>query len=1499
MNPYAITAKDKLRQSWEKQKSNIDLSLFIPLHIGLGLQSSHYASPTKFRKESMEDRGDPGDSKRETKAEISEPIKSVQASSGSLESQEAAVALREFLASEARCLLLLGDSGVGKSLLGHWLTQIMWENQKSQTMSHVAYIPIYIPLAAQSCIRRKSPGNFLTEFLTNLDLNPIQLDALKTKQPLLLFLDGYDEMPSHARGINLYRAAELSQWKVKVIFTCRTDAVRSDQLETVFAPYENKTHSLQPQGLVKRYLLRLNDQQITDYIEGFLQKQSTKNTHHKKTSQGLKQEKESMLATLKKIPGLFEIVRTPFALAMVVEVLPELLKKHQEAKNSIEQLYLTRLDIYRAFTQHHFLLQKQKLLNIGQIKDTWEIEKDFERFSQRLAIEMWRANLITVEYNPKSLNSTASTSEKDPWASFFAEKGYFENDKNKPLALVRSGCHLLYSGNHRAFWHKSLLEYFASQRIFHSSEVKASMVIGQELNVQLLNDEPTIIQFAAEEVQRSASFEKMLRDILEESKREPKVAIAAANAITILVAAGVSFSGENLQSIRIRGADLSYGLFDSANMQRADLRDVKVTNTWLRKANLTGTCLEGIKLGELPYIKDKTGVKVCSYSPDGRWFAVASGNDISIYETKTQQLNKRLVGHKNIVTSITWCPEGEWLASGSRDCTVRLWNREDPTKKAILQKWCDEKSEIYSVAWHPRKMRLAVGGDDKTVWVLNLNLEELSKVMVRNKLQGQDGAVSCVAWHPQKKNCLASGSLDGSVRIWNTSRKVASLPFSELRGHGGIVTSVAWHPSGKWLAVGGNGKSVRLWDTHDLDQLKVAYILRGHENIINSIAWHPTGEWLASGGNDKTTQVWNTRDLTQEPVFEVSWSHEGEVNSVAWQPGGEWLASGNSDAITRIRNIGEQTKVMTSQVSQNHTHQVSSVAWHPKGGWLASGSRDNTVLVWNMLYPVRIPVAQILRGHTNGVKQVVWHPEKALLASGGWDKTVRIWDMKQTPPIQQVSLDHKNDITSLAWCPENGWLTSGSIDGKVIMWDTNSMQPHEFMAHERGVRCLAWHPEGNWLATGSWDNTLAMWNMQAFPNAPEQVVKEDHKSDVTTLAWHPKGERVAAGTKEGAVFLWDTSILFINKMTLLRKFEYHKSGITSLVWHPHEAWLASGSGDCTVQIWNVDKKECLLTLSEHQTPVTSISWWQRGETSVLAVGSKDHSVRCWELKQSNNSLQAKLTWSSHRPRLSLKECKIAQATGVCDNLYTLFNQYGAIGKRRESKEGEQCPSDKILALRNNVREVDIKQGIKSVFGPTHLLHAASQWTVALARKCDEKKDSSLERGVVRGIAEWMGVLHENEHVFLVLESLECENDKAIGEKVYYHHLRRVELFRDPKNPKHAFISVTEMDFKEAQILESQCIYMVYGITPEKGKNLLENIGLDLGREIGYQAIRFIPQGCKKDNVPHNCLTWSLNQLMKIGVNIPHERGLAIPSSFLRESGDKTLEPTSGGKCLVM
>ncbi|KAF9995013.1 hypothetical protein BGZ80_007630, partial [Entomortierella chlamydospora] len=255
--------------------------------------------------------------------------------------------------------------------------------------------------------------------------------------------------------------------------------------------------------------------------------------------------------------------------------------------------------------------------------------------------------------------------------------------------LLREAIPLTRNGNQYRFIHKSLLEYGLSLAIFGpcerhedieatpsvprrgstssvlsfespSSHEKAGTaddksLLDSPLGKRNLVGERSILQFLTERVKQETVFKDQLHLVIEQSKTDKTARIAAANAITILVRAGVQFNGADLRNIKIPGADLSFGVFDSTQLEGADLRKTNLRNVWMRQANLRGAQMKGVQFGELPFLQENSIVRCSAYSPDGKTYAAGlDDGNISLYETSSWSRIQRLEGHRSKINSLSF-----------------------------------------------------------------------------------------------------------------------------------------------------------------------------------------------------------------------------------------------------------------------------------------------------------------------------------------------------------------------------------------------------------------------------------------------------------------------------------------------------------------------------------------------------------------------------------------------------------------------------------------------------------------------------------------------------------------------------------------------------------------------------------------------------------------------------------------------------------------------------
>jgi WD40 repeat protein len=575
-----------------------------------------------------------------------------------------------------------------------------------------------------------------------------------------------------------------------------------------------------------------------------------------------------------------------------------------------------------------------------------------------------------------------------------------------------------------------------------------------------------------------------------------------------------------------------------------------------------------------------------AFDPQGRWLASGSDDwtiwlwDLSDLDTEPHVLS----GHVGSINSVAFDPQGRWLASGSGDQTIWLWDLSDlDTEPRVLSGY---EGSINSVAFDSQGRWLASGGGDQTIWLWDLSdLDTEPRV-----LSGHEGSINSVAFDPQGR-WLASGSFF-EIRLWSLSD--LDTESRVLASHERGVNSVAFDPAGRWLA-SGSFQEIRLWDLFDLDA--EPHILAGHGSWVNSMAFDPAGHWLASGSADTTIRLWVLSDLDAEP--HVLTGHFGDVRAAAFDPGRRWLASGSGDRTIRLWDLSDW--YAEPRILAGHGEGVRAVAFDPGRRWLASGS-DWTIWLWELSNPDAEP--HILAGHNGSVMSVAFDPVGHRLASGSFQE-IRLWDLFDLDAEPRVLTGHDDWIYSVAFDPAGRWLASGSEDRTIWLWDLADLDanPRVLEEYGRGVSSVAFDPAGHWLASASSDTKVRLWDL-SDPDA-EPYILVGHEDWVLSVAFDPAGRWLASGSYS-EIRLWDISDLDAEPRVLAG----HEGGIRSLAFDPAGRWLASGSDDQTVWLWDMKNLSAgPSVLAGHEGSVYSVAFDPEGH--LIASGSIDGTVRLW------------------------------------------------------------------------------------------------------------------------------------------------------------------------------------------------------------------------------------------------------------------------------------------------
>ncbi|WP_242072395.1 AAA family ATPase [Microcoleus sp. FACHB-68] len=565
-----------------------------------------------------------------------------------------------------------------------------------------------------------------------------------------------------------------------------------------------------------------------------------------------------------------------------------------------------------------------------------------------------------------------------------------------------------------------------------------------------------------------------------------------------------------------------------------------------------------------------------SFSPDGQLLA-SGGNDhtVKLWSRDGRQISV-FSGHSDSVTRVSFSPDGQLVASASRDKTVKIW-KLDGTLVTTLNGHADR---VYSVNFSPDGQRVVTGSHDQTV-----KLWKPDGTLIAT-LAGHSGPVEWVCFSPDGQ-LIASASDDKTVKLW----KLDGTKVKTLTGHSDWVMAVSFSPQGNTLATAGRDTTVKLWKPDGT----LLNTLIGHKKAVYSLSFSLDGKLIATASDDQTVKLWQM-DGTLLKTLE---GHSGRVTGVSFSPDGELIATGSLDKTVKLWATYD-TKPATLK---GHSDRVTSVSFSPDGGLIATGSRDKTVKLWlrNTIGQLQNAPYKTLTGHNDRIINVTFSPDGQMIASASLDNTVKLWNREG----QLVkTLSGRDAFYSVSFSPNGQLLATGSKDHTVKLWTRRGELLKIFSGHGERVNSVRFSPDGRLIASASDDKTVKLWNLQG-KLLRTLGGEHGHRSYVTTVSFSPNGQLIATGSWDNTVKLWplDGS----PPKTLLKGYS---DSVTSVAFSPDGQTVASAGWDSRVKLWSLDGT-LLKALKEQNSGILEISFSPDGK--VLASAHDDKTVILWNL----------------------------------------------------------------------------------------------------------------------------------------------------------------------------------------------------------------------------------------------------------------------------------------------
>lgn len=118
---------------------------------------------------------------------------------------------------------------------------------------------------------------------------------------------------------------------------------------------------------------------------------------------------------------------------------------------------------------------------------------------------------------------------------------------------------------------------------------------------------------------------------------------------------------------------------------------------------------------------------------------------------------------------------------------------------------------------------------------------------------------------------------------------------------------------------------------------------------------------------------------------------------------------------------------------------------------------------------------------------------------------------------------------------------------------------------------------------GDDSDSLRLMLTQALSNLEnrEPITLKGHTEQVRTIAFSPDSAKIASGSTDTSIIIWD-----IEKRQIIKKLTDHQTSINSLDFSPDGKKIISGSNDQTIKIWDAVSYQLLDTIKFNNTVST-------------------------------------------------------------------------------------------------------------------------------------------------------------------------------------------------------------------------------------------------------------------------------------------------------------------------
>jgi WD40 repeat protein len=570
-------------------------------------------------------------------------------------------------------------------------------------------------------------------------------------------------------------------------------------------------------------------------------------------------------------------------------------------------------------------------------------------------------------------------------------------------------------------------------------------------------------------------------------------------------------------------------------------------------------------------------------------------------------------GHELAVLSATVSADSNFLFTGSKDKSIKLW---DIANGREVRSFLGHEHFVNSISISADGKYLLSGSYDKTIRIWDVLT---GKQMFIHS--GED-LITDVFFDPTQKFFVATGynrygSQDSATIFdYKSKRILKRIPINADEGRGyGVSVSVS--NDGKWIAFGEDNRTVNIYSTTDWKQ-KHAFESEGWcGGCATFTAFDPLTRYLFTASHRGALKKY---DLSSGALISKFDTPVDDLTGLAVSDDGGLVALATEKLIT-VFNAA--TGVKQASLVAEDKGEFHRVTFTKGGKELVVTSDDNTAAIWDFIANKKIKtftgfLNQRDKGGLEYDPNFAWQSAIAkyirfknsllickdgkTLLKGKFGKKLKQWDIATGKTLMEFN-GHDKAVISYKLSKDGKRLLTGGGDGRIILWDVATGDTLKVIrSYKEPVFDVNFSSDESRIVSASWDATMKIHDIKTGTRT--HYIELPENSSAYNLVFHPNDLYILSARLNHSIELWEP-----DTRTVVRNFVGHTDIISSITFSSDGKTIMSTSWDGTTRLWDVSTG--LMTKKINQKLPVYTAIFSHDEKTIY-TGAADRTISVYE-----------------------------------------------------------------------------------------------------------------------------------------------------------------------------------------------------------------------------------------------------------------------------------------------